>query len=813
MKTCLNYFILLAICVLFGKPAFSQHSNYEPGELIIKWKSSALRSQKEGLKDEIHFKKASTFSQLDLEHIKIGVAETRSVETLIETYKQHPAIEFIEPNYIYSIQNVIPNDPHFDNQWGLHNSGQNDGTPDADIDAPEAWEIATDCDAVVVAIIDSGIDWTHEDLAENIWQNLGEDADGDGSVLQFIDGIWQFDPDDNNGIDDDNNGYADDFIGWDFYNNDNNPLDDNSHGTHVAGIIGAKGNNGRGIAGVCWNVQLAALKAFGPNGLTNAGNTLNALNYAIEMGIPISNNSWGGGPNSTALYQAIQNAENNDHLFIAAAGNLFLNLNPDNDIDPFYPASYNQNNIISVIATDRNDNLANTSNFGLTTTDIGAPGKDIYSCLPNNSYGNLSGTSMATPMVTGTAALLWALYPEMNYAEIKEAILTSGTAVSGLNGITATGKRLNLNQALYYFTGYVSARERDSLALVALHNATDGTDWHNVWNLNQPMDSWYGVTMDDDDRISTLDLNQNGLYGSIPNEIGNLSHLSYLDLGRNTLTGYIPAELWNLINLIHLDLSGHDFEGDLSPEIGNLASLTHLNLESSVYFGYDPSLTGTIPSELWNLTNLSYLNLSKNSWSGNLSPEIGNLINLNSLDITGLDAGCGLSGILPYQLGHINGLGYVNLSYNNFSGCFPTSFYTFCNWTYHFYNNPGLPDEGELDNFCSGESGFCPNGDCSYSDSLALVALDSAIGLNWNLNEPMYSWPGVYTNGENCVVKLEFSNLSGTIPDEIGNLSNLTHLTLINSSLTGSIPNSIGDLANLVYLDLSNNTNLNGPIP
>ena len=364
--------------------------------------------------------------------LTIGGKRLDNPEAIADYFRNnpHPYIDYVEPNYLYSIDST-PNDPLYGNLWGMDK-----------IQAPQAWDIDHDCSDVIVGVIDTGIDWTHPDLIDNIWQNLGEDADGDGHVLEYIGGTWQFDPGDINNVDNDGNGYKDDFVGWDFVNNDNNPMDDNSHGTHCAGTIGARGNNGIGVAGVCWNVKLMALKFLNAGGGGSSSGAIAALNYATAKGAKITNNSWGGGGYNTSLYNAIQNAQNNDALFVAAAGNFALN----NDIIPFYPASYNNANIIAVASSNSSDVLSSFSHYGATSVDLAAPGSGVYSTTPNNTYGNKSGTSMATPHVAGAAALVRCA--GMTYADVKAALLNNTTPLASLTGKCVTGGRLNLYNAL-----------------------------------------------------------------------------------------------------------------------------------------------------------------------------------------------------------------------------------------------------------------------------------------------------------------------------------------------------------------------------
>ncbi|MGL4400293.1 MAG: S8 family peptidase, partial [Luteolibacter sp.] len=244
---------------------------------------------------------------------------------------------------------VSPNDPSYSQLWGLHNTGQTAGTPDADIDAPEAWEFSTGSADVVVAVIDTGVDQNHNDLRDNIWTNTAEIA--------------------GNGIDDDGNGFIDDRQGWDFYADDNVAFDEQGHGSHCSGTIGGTGNNGVGVAGVCWDVSIVPIRFLGPfGGSTSDG--IDSINYSTTIGVDLSSNSWGGGGFSSLLEQAITRANTAGILFVAAAGNDTVN----NDIFPNYPSNYSAPNIISVASTTATDSLSSFSNYGLTTVDIAAPG-------------------------------------------------------------------------------------------------------------------------------------------------------------------------------------------------------------------------------------------------------------------------------------------------------------------------------------------------------------------------------------------------------------------------------------------------------
>ena len=350
---------------------------------------------------------------------------------VIAALRRDPRVRYAEPNVRFHADRTA-DDPLFGQLWGLDNSGQAvsgvTGTLDADIDAPEAWSISTGSSAVTVGVIDTGIDYTHPDLASNIWVNPGENCPGCR----------------NDGIDNDGNGYVDDWHGWDFINNDNNPFDDNGHGTHVAGTIGAVGNNGAGVAGVNWSVRLMPLKFLGANGAGDAADAVRAVLYASSMGAVVTNNSWGGDEYSQALADAIAQADSHGSLFVAAAGNSFS----DNDVTANYPSNYDLPNVVAVAATTNRDARAWFSNYGAKTVDLGAPGASILSTWPGNSYRSLDGTSMAAPHVTGAVALAKAAFPTASGEGIKALLLRTVDPNTSLTGRTSTGGRLNVGNAV-----------------------------------------------------------------------------------------------------------------------------------------------------------------------------------------------------------------------------------------------------------------------------------------------------------------------------------------------------------------------------
>jgi subtilisin family serine protease len=335
-----------------------------------------------------------------------------------------PHIEYVETDRKVHRDALYPNDPRFSSLWALHNTGQNGGQPDADIDAPEAWSKTTGRRGVVVAILDSGIDYNHEDLRANMWVNPGETA--------------------GNGLDDDGNGYVDDVYGINAITGGGDPMDDDGHGTHVAGIVGAVGNNGIGLAGVCWNCSLMALKFLDAEGDGFLSNELEGIEYAINHGADILNGSFGTYDPSRVEENAIRAAQGAGLLFVFSSGNDGIN----DDQSPHYPSAYEQDNIIAVAATDRWDELAPWSNYGHNSVDVAAPGASILSTIPGNGYSTQNGTSMASPHVAGTAALIKAYDSSLTWQQVKSRLLSSCDALSALSGKVLSGGRINVNNAL-----------------------------------------------------------------------------------------------------------------------------------------------------------------------------------------------------------------------------------------------------------------------------------------------------------------------------------------------------------------------------
>ena len=353
-----------------------------------------------------------------------------SLAPAADRLERRGGVRYAEPNFVLSVD-AEPDDPDFGQLWGLDNVGQlagfSFGTPDADIDAPEAWDVTTGGGSVV-GILDTGIDMGHPDLAANVWRNPGENCAGCRT----------------DGVDNDGNGYVDDWRGWDFANDDNDPSDDNGHGTHVAGTVGAAGDNGVGIAGVNWSARLMALKFIGADGSGTTADAIDALTYAADNGAAVTNNSYGGPDFSQAFADAVALAGARGSLVVAAAGNN----GSSNDVTPQYPASFDSPNVVSVAATNNRDQRAWFSNYGASSGDLAAPGDSIYSTWPGGGYQYLSGTSMAAPHVAGAAALAEARFPDATPGGIRALLLRTVDPIPALAGKTASGGRLNVNTAV-----------------------------------------------------------------------------------------------------------------------------------------------------------------------------------------------------------------------------------------------------------------------------------------------------------------------------------------------------------------------------
>ncbi|KPK19770.1 MAG: hypothetical protein AMK69_23850, partial [Nitrospira bacterium SG8_3] len=343
---------IIAFVCLFVSPGWplADRSNqsprkatYVPGELLVKYRTSARRAALEDFQRQRGISTLRTFRSIGVRHLRLP--EGMTVKEALEIYRDDPDIEYAEPNYVRRAS-LVPNDPDFGELWGLQK-----------VDAPESWDTQTGSSTLVVAVLDTGADWDHEDLTDNIWNNDDEAEDG---------------------MDSDGNGYIDDIRGWDFANGDNDPDDDHSgtyHGTHVSGTIGAEGDNGIGITGLNWSVSIMPLKILDANGDGFVSHEIEAIDYAIANGANIINASFSGDTYSQSEHNAIERARDARVLFVAAAGND----GQDNGDIPAYPASYDLDNVIAVAATNQNDDMAWFSNYGAASVDVAAPGVNIYS--------------------------------------------------------------------------------------------------------------------------------------------------------------------------------------------------------------------------------------------------------------------------------------------------------------------------------------------------------------------------------------------------------------------------------------------------
>ena len=476
---------------------FENQTNMEfaPGEFIVKLKkdSTFSRSPLATLNEKYQVYALETvFKNSEntiLNNIYIlSVPENADILSIIDDYSSCPTVEYAEPNRIFYVSG-IPNDENFSKQWALQNTGQNGGTPDVDIDAPEAWDIEIGSSDVIIAVIDTGVDYTHPDLAGNIWINKDEVP--------------------SNGIDDDNNGFIDDVRGWDFANNDSDPLDDNGHGTHCSGIASAVTNNNVGVAGVCWNCKIMSIKGLDKKGLGWVYDLANAIIYATDNGADVISMSFGNYNSTNITHDAVDYAHSKGVVLVAAAGNIILNMSRKH-----YPAAFD--NVIAVASTDKNDHRASTSNFG-DWVDVAAPGREIYSTMPTYSvemnsdpfflsknYDYCDGTSMACPMVAGLAALLLSYNPNLTPDEVSN-IIHDSTDWINTDKYIGNG-RINAYKALLLASGVTippnkpitpSGQIKGSLDVEYTYtsNATDlnGDQVYYLWNWGDSTNSgWLG---------------------------------------------------------------------------------------------------------------------------------------------------------------------------------------------------------------------------------------------------------------------------------------------------------------------------------
>jgi len=413
--------------------AFSEARNFGRPEVLVKFRSGVSQATIESIASRFHDRVEDRIENAPGWE-SIDDLDDADPAATVAKYGSLPEVEYAEPNFEIELDAtdgplvpVRPSDPQFAEQWALANSGQRGGKEGADISATLAWAKTTGSDKVVVAVLDSGVDYTHEDLAENMWVRPSNMAP----------------------YHDDELGTIDDLNGFNAIDNASDPMDENGHGTHCAGIIGAEGENDLGIAGVNWKVQIMPLKFMNAGGFGTTKDAIEAINYVIDrkkagVNVRIISASWGSTQRSRALEDVIRKAYENDILFVAAAGNASTN----NDRNPHFPSSYNVPNVISVAALDRHDQLASFSNYGPKSVAVAAPGVDILSTWLGNEYEEKSGTSMATPVVAGVAALVLAEHPRMSVDDLRKQILAASDPIVALKGKTVTGGRINAAKAL-----------------------------------------------------------------------------------------------------------------------------------------------------------------------------------------------------------------------------------------------------------------------------------------------------------------------------------------------------------------------------
>ncbi len=408
---------------------------FKPGVTLDKIREIAAKNN-DKLADEIEAVKGLTsIDDLDNADATTVAAQYAAMSDIVAYAEPNFEIKLNDPVQNETPRDLVhretatdgPNDPMFADQWALNNLGQDGGTRRADIDALEAWQTTTGSEEVVVAVLDTGVDYTHEDLRENMWMR----------------------PSNVPAYSDDELGEFNDLRGYNGTDAAADPMDDNGHGTHCAGIIGAEGDNNIGVTGINWKVKIMPLKFLGRGGFGSTDDAIAAINYAIDrkkagVNLRVISASWGSRSRSKALEDAIRAAGEAGILFIAAAGND----GTDNDKRPHFPSNYDLPNVLSVAALDRSDALASFSNFGGKTVHVAAPGKDILSTWLNNGYREASGTSMATPYVSGVAALIIANDPNISVKDLRKRVLETGDKLAVLNGRTASAGRICAANAL-----------------------------------------------------------------------------------------------------------------------------------------------------------------------------------------------------------------------------------------------------------------------------------------------------------------------------------------------------------------------------
>lgn len=416
-----------------SNPADQKDNN--KAEVLVRFRSNVSDETIQAIAERLHDTVEDRIEAVDgLDVIEDN--DGSKVDDVVAQYRALPEVEYVEANAEITLdhedgghKHVHADDELFYRQWGLFNSGQNNGKAGADISAMRAWAVTKGSDQVVVAVLDSGVDYTHPDLVNNIWSRPE-------NIKAYQD-------------DDLTEGPVEDIHGFNVVEGNGDPMDDNGHGTHCAGIIGAEGGNGLGIVGVNWHVRIMPLKFMDADGAGTTRDAIEAINYVINrrragVNVRIISASWGSTTKSRALEDVIRQAYSEGILFVAAAGNA----STDNDQKPHYPSSYNLPNIVSVAAINRNDQLTSFSNYGGQSVNVAAPGEAIYSTWLEHGFEEKKGTSMAAPFVAGVAALVLSQNPKMPVDELRAKLFQSVDKLASLNGKVSTGGRINAAKAV-----------------------------------------------------------------------------------------------------------------------------------------------------------------------------------------------------------------------------------------------------------------------------------------------------------------------------------------------------------------------------
>jgi len=414
----------------------NEQDDSDKAEVLVRFRSGTTRETIERITAQFNDEVEDRIESVDGLDV-IEDEDGTSAAEVVAQYRALPEVEYAEANSAITLdhedagrKHLHADDQMFFRQWGLSNTGENGGKAGADISAMRAWAVTRGSDQVVVAVLDSGVDYTHPDLVNNIWTRP--------EIIK----AYQ---------DDDltSEGPIDDLHGFNVVDDDGDPMDNNGHGTHCAGIIGAEGGNGIGIAGVNWNVKIMPLRFMDGDGAGTTKDAIEAINYVIDrkragVNVRIISASWGSTTRSRALEDVIRKAYDEGILFVAAAGNA----GSDNDQTPHYPSSFNLGNVVSVAALNRNDQLASFSNYGVNSVHVAAPGEEILSTWLEHSFSEKKGTSMATPFVAGVAALILSQNPKMSVDDLRAKILKSVDPVPSLKGRVSSGGRINAAKAV-----------------------------------------------------------------------------------------------------------------------------------------------------------------------------------------------------------------------------------------------------------------------------------------------------------------------------------------------------------------------------